>query len=183
MDTQNLLEKPAVEPDAVHHVGHAQACPRDRRGRVRVAQHLIAKRHAVLARLYRVIAMDQLGKIELKLVSVPRRVGALHLAQLALKASVHHLPRFGSRDLAHVTIVAFIDEAKQRGERIAVLEAHATAVTHLEDTGDLLIQPLLVPVPRLTRVVAEPWRWLVRNSALFGHGRPSIDVNERSRGK
>jgi hypothetical protein len=45
---------------------------------------------ALLARLHRPVAVHQLGEVELEGVLVPRRVRALHLAQLALEAVVHH---------------------------------------------------------------------------------------------
>ena len=49
-----------------------------------------------------------------------------------------------------------VNGGKQDRKRVAVLEAHATAVADLEDALDLFAERVLVPVFRLGRVVAQP---------------------------
>jgi hypothetical protein len=133
---------------------------RARRSRrsIGIAENALAQRQPVALRALRLVAVHELGEIELERVAVARRVRALHLAQLALEAGVHHRARLARVELAHVAVVALVDEAEQRRERVAVLEAHATAVADFEHARDLAREPRLVPVLRLDRVVRQSRR-------------------------
>src|SRR5690606_33071432 len=106
----------AMEGDAVHLVGDRTARAR-RLGRgVGIAQELLRERDAMTARSHRLISMDQLGEVELILVTVTHRVRTLHLAELALEALVHDLLRLLRRELAHIAAVALVDEGEERGK-------------------------------------------------------------------
>ena len=130
----------------------SRACP------IRVFQELEAQlvRLLALAIANRVVAVDELREIQLKFVLVARRVRALHLAELALEARVHDALGVERRQLPNVAIVLVVDGAKQDGKRVAVLEAHATAVADLEDALDFFVERVFVPVFLLGRVVAQP---------------------------
>jgi len=84
--------------------------------------------------------VHELREVDLVLVLVAGRVRALHLAQLALEAGVHHPVRLRGGELADVAVVLLVDEVEESREAVAVLEAHAAAVAHLEDPRDLLLQ-------------------------------------------
>jgi len=60
-------------------------------------------------------AVHELWEIKPILVGVPRRVRAVYLAQLALKARVEDAPGFPSCDLADVAALLAVDQAKKDG--------------------------------------------------------------------
>src|SRR5262249_31670619 len=133
MDPEHLLHHPAVRLHLAHRVGEPEAEPREAAAAVRIGEDPIAKRGLFMERVQRVPAMNQLREVDLKLVLVARRVGTLDLAQLALKAEVHHLSLLSMGEAMDVAVVALVDQLEQRRKRFAVLEAHPAAVTDLED--------------------------------------------------
>ena len=171
VDPERRLHEHAVERHLVHDVGHAEAEAGHRPGRVGVREDAVAERDAPRLRPLRLVAVHELREVELVLVLVPRRVRALHLAQLALEAGVHHPVRLGGGELADVAVVLLVDEVEQDREAVAVLEAHAAAVADLEGPRDLLLQARGVPVARLLGVVGKPVGRLVGNRLVgLAHG-------------
>jgi hypothetical protein len=55
--------------------------------------------------LHRLMAMYESGKVELKLVLVAGRIGALDLTELALKTGSHDAIRLGRVDTTDITVV------------------------------------------------------------------------------
>ena len=127
----------------------------------------------VLAVPDRVVAVHELREVELELVPVPGGVRALHLTELALKASVHDALRLERRQLADIAVVLVVDRREQDRKRVTVLEAHAAAMADLEDALDFLLERVFVPVLRLAGVVTQPIGRLVRDLSLgfFAHAR------------
>ena len=180
VDPERRLQKPAVQAHPVHHVRHAEAQPRQRAGRVGVGEQAVAQRDPALPRALRLVAVDELREVELELVLLARRVRALHLAQLALEARVHHAVGLAGGDLRDVAVVLAVDQVEQHREAVAVLEAHAAAVAQLEGPRDLLRERRLVPVLRLVGIVGEPVRRLVRDR-LVVRGRHGVARAARGR--
>jgi hypothetical protein len=113
--------------------------------------------------------MHELGKIELKLVIFARRVGTLDLTELALKACIHHFLGFLPGKRAYVPIVFVVDEFEKMREGIAVLEAHATAMTDLKCTQNLFVERLSIPVFLFRGVVGQAVGGQIRNIFLCTH--------------
>jgi hypothetical protein len=150
-----------VNPHAVHHVGKAEARARRRARSIGILEDFQPQfvRLLPLPIADGVVSMDELRKIELKLVPIAGRVRALHLAELALKACVHDPLRVERGQLADVSVMFVVDGGKQDRKRVAVLEAHAAPVADLEDALDFLVERIFVPVLVFGRVVAQPVRW------------------------
>ncbi len=85
-------------------------------------------------------------------------VGALRVAQLALEALVDDPLLQIFRNPTHVAMA--IHRIEERGEGLAVLEAHPTAVAQLEGAHQLPVECVLHPVQLLVRVVAQAIGWL-----------------------
>ena len=110
-----------------------------------IVEHAHPQRLALAAPPHPAPAVDQLGEVELELVLVTRRVRALDLAELALEAGVHHRLLLRGGDLLDVAVVPLVDGLEEQREAVAVLEAHAAAVTDLEGAVDLAGQRLRLP--------------------------------------
>ena len=134
---KDLLHEPTMCGHAIHRVRHTKAQARHAPREVGITKHAFAQRHATLLGSHRLVAMHQLREVELKLVPDARRVRTLHFAQLALEALIHDAVGLVRRDLARIAFVLLIQELEQVRERIAVLEAHATAIAQLEGALDL----------------------------------------------
>ena len=119
----------------------------------------------------RVVTVNQLGEIDLELVPVTWRVGALHLAQLALEAGIHDPLGIERRHFTDIAVVLVVDRREEDRKRVAVLEAHAAAMADLEDALELFAERAFVPVLVFTGVVAQPIGGLVRDSSVrfFAH--------------
>ena len=172
VDPQQLLHEPSMSRHSIHLVGHAEAGPGQLAGGVGLGQHPLPEGHAPLPGSLSVVAVHQPREVELELVLVPGGVGALHLAELALEAVVHDRLGLGLGQLADVPVVGVVDQPEELGEAVAVLEAHAAAMTDLEGPGDLHLQRRRVPVPGVAGVVAQPLGGLVRDVPATGHGAP-----------
>jgi hypothetical protein len=170
VDADDLLHEPAVDADAVELVDQAEAGAGHRAGAVGVTQGQVAQRGPVVGSALGLVAVDELGEVELELVAVAGGVGALDLAQLALEALVHDPVLVGAGQAGDVAVVLVVDEVEQAGERVAVLEAHAAAVADLEHADDLLVEGVLVPIDGVVGVVAEALGGLVGDVLrLVGH--------------
>jgi hypothetical protein len=153
----------------------------------KLAQHLLPQLPALPLPALGLVAMHELGEVQPELVALPGRVGALHLAELALEAVVHDGVPLGPREGADVAVVPVVQGLEEAREAVAVLEAHAAAVADLEGPLHLLLEQRLVPVGRLRRVVdrggpgqiadAVPGRGVralvVAHLVVLGHGRSS----------
>ena len=178
MDPECLLEELPVDLGArVEGVGGAEAGSCGLCGAVGIAEHLVAQGDlASLLGALRLVAVHQLGEVEEVLVLVAHGVRALDLAQLALEALVHHLGGLGLGDLADVAVVAIVDEGEQRREAVAVLEAHAAAVTDLEGALDLLGERTSVPVHGFRRVIGQAVSGGVGDGAVAHGGYLSVSL-------
>ena len=182
VDAERRLHHDAVELDPVHHVRHPEAEARQGAGGVGARQDAVAQRDAAPPGALGLVAVDELREVELELVLVARGVGALHLAQLALEAGVHHAVGLAGGDLVDVALVLLVDQLEQDREAVAVLEAHAAAVTQLEGARQLLLQRLGVPVLRLFGIVGEAVGRLVRDRLVGGGGHDDDRPRSRVRG-
>lgn len=137
-------------------VREAEGHPREVGAAVGITEQLVAQALRLADGVDRFVAVDEPREVELELVARLRCVGTLDLAELALEARVHDLTRLLRAELADVAVVPVVDEREELREAVAVLEAHAAAVTDLEDPLDLLVERLSLPVVRVRGVVREP---------------------------
>ena len=86
---------------------------------------------------HRVHPAHEAREVELPLVR--GHVGALHVAELALVALVDDLVALGVGQLRDVAVV-LVDEAEQRRERGAQVEAEPAPVAQVEDPVELLAE-------------------------------------------
>ncbi len=186
VDAQRPLHEPAVDRHPVHGVGQAEGGPGQLRGKVRIAQDPVAQGAALPLPALGLVAVDEPGEVQGEGVALAGRVGALHLAELALEAVVHDPVALILREGAHIALVLVVDEAEEAREGVAVLEAHAAAVADLEGPLHFLLEQALVPVAGVRRIVdgarpgliADPLpRRGVRTRGAphlvaFGHGAP-----------
>src|SRR5262249_30999659 len=92
---------------------------------------------------------------EIDVQLVRRRVGALHVAELALVAEVDDLPLLVARErlgLALAADLVLVDGVGERRKRRAIVEAHAAAVTDVEHAPELAIERLVVVEARIPEV-------------------------------
>jgi len=87
------------------------------------------------------IAVDQLGKIELKFVLFAGGVGTLHFTQFALKAQLHQFFDVVGRQLENV-LVLVIDQFEHDRKQVAVLKTHSATVTQGKRSSDFFVQIL-----------------------------------------
>jgi hypothetical protein len=168
---RHLLHEDAERADPVHEVGGAQRGPGQLGRAVRIVEDPHPQRAPLAALPDAPPAVDQLGEVELPGVLVARRVRALHLAELALEAGVHHLHRLLGRDPVGVAVVLLVDGLEEEREAVAVLEAHAAAVTDLEGALHLGVDRLRLPVDLVGGVVGEPGSGVGRAArGVGGHG-------------
>tara|TARA_B100000029_G_scaffold357763_1_gene350536 strand:- start:435 stop:821 length:387 start_codon:yes stop_codon:yes gene_type:complete len=126
-----------MEWHLIQRIGESKAASCHPTGPIGVSQNTVSKGGAAAAVTLGSLTMDECRKVQLELMAQVRRVGALHLAELALEARIEHLVPLSERDLAHVAIVVFVEDSEEALEAIAVLKAHAAAVTDFEDARDL----------------------------------------------
>jgi hypothetical protein len=108
MNAQEFLHEPAVGADPVHGIGETEAGPRHLRGTVGIAEKPIAQLGAFSTCLHRIVTVNESRKIELELVVVARRVGALDFTEFALKTGIHHPFRILRPDATNVAVVLFV---------------------------------------------------------------------------
>ena len=147
-----------------------------------LAQHPVLHRHAVSLGALGLLAQQEARDVERPLVRVFLRVGALHVAKLALPAQlggarerrvVKHLGA-GRPALLDVAV----DAREHVRERAAIADAHAAAVADLERPPHLALEIAGVPVSRLVRVDG---RGLLGDEVDLGHGPAGESTKGRSR--
>ena len=117
-------------------------------------QYALAELDAVLFGVQRLGAKNQAGEIELKFMTVARRVGTFDLAQLASVAEIDDALFLAHRQGSHIAVIA-IDRVKQRRKRRTKIEAQPASMTDVENALDFLIEPGPVPILRFGRIVRE----------------------------
>jgi hypothetical protein len=156
VDPNRLLEDPPGRAEPVRRVRHPEAQAGEPPGGIRGAEEALAEPEAVAPAVLGVVAVDQRREVQLEGVTLAPRVGALHLAELALEAGAEDPLRLRRRDAPDVPIVGPVQEREEGGEDVAVLEAQPAAVADLEGPEDLPAERGRLPVDGLVRLVGEP---------------------------
>ncbi len=87
-------------------------------------------------------------------MTVARRVGTFHLAELAAVAQIDHPLGLGAGEFTHVAVVA-IGRVEQRGKRRTQIEAEPASVTDVEGALEFLVESLAIPVFRFVQIVGK----------------------------
>ena len=168
VDAECFLREDAQQRLRVRPVHEA----RDRAGgeaaeTVGIAEDALAECDAALAHFRQLRAEHEPWKIDRELVR--RRVGALHVAELALVAEVDDLVHLDGReraDLAAAGLLVPVDRVEERRERRAVVEAHPAGVADVEDAAELGVDRGVVEVERVGDVVHQSSRSAARACAV-----------------
>ena len=154
MNAERGLHQDAQQRLAVRPIGDAGREARHLAEHLGPRQHPRAQAEAARLPANGIGAQQQAREVELELVAVIRRVGALDVTELALVAGVDHAPGFCRRELPDVPLVP-LDGFEQLGERRAQVEAKPAAVADVEDPLQFLLERAGVPIDGHIRVVGK----------------------------
>src|SRR5579871_1422924 len=179
MDADGLLQDQPLQRIPVGPVRQPRRLAGQASEQIRIAQHPLAQADAVLLRVNRLGALNQLREIELKFVVVARRVGTAQITQAAFVAQVHHPLALLRAQLAYV-IALGIDRVEQRGKRGTQIKAQPASVADVVDSKLFALEAGAVPVFRLVGIVGKRIGGSRLDTAAHIFPLPELEVGMRA---